>query len=222
MTPAEMPDTRQTPLRESAGSQPVRLGVLVSGTGSNLQAILDAIAARTLAAEVEVVISNRANVQALERARAAGVPALTIPHKDFPNREHFDRALVAALREANVDWIVLAGFMRVLTPEFLNAFAGRIINIHPALLPSFPGVDAAKQALDYGVKITGCTVHFVELGVDMGKIIAQRAVPVEPSDDLAALGARIHQAEHELFVSVLRDIAAGRVVPLALAPASEV
>jgi phosphoribosylglycinamide formyltransferase 1 len=222
MTPAEMPDSRPTPLRESASSKLVRLGVLVSGTGSNLQAILDAIAAGTLAAEVEVVISNRANVQALERARAAGVPALTIPHKDFPNREDFDRALVAALREANVDWIVLAGFMRVLTPEFLNAFAGRIINIHPALLPSFPGVDATRQALDYGVKITGCTVHFVELGVDTGKIIAQRAVPVEPSDDLTTLGARIHQAEHELFVSVLRDIAAGRVVPLALSPASEV
>ena len=190
-----------------------RLGVLVSGTGSNLQAILDAIEAGTLAAEVTVVISNRPGVQALDRARAAGVPALTIPHKDFPTREEFDRALVVALREANVEWIVLAGFMRVLTPELLNAYAGRIINIHPALLPAFPGVNAAKQALDYGVKITGCTVHFVELGVDMGKIIAQRAVLVEPGDDLATLGARIHAAEHELFVSVLRDIAAGRIVP---------
>lgn len=192
---------------------PLALGVLVSGTGSNLQAILDAIAAGSLAAEVKVVISNRAGVQALERARAAGVPTLTIPHKDFPSREAFDRALVAALREANVTWIVLAGFMRVLTPEFLNAYAGRTINIHPALLPSFPGVNAAQQALDYGVKITGCTVHFVELGVDLGKIIAQRAVPVEASDDLATLGARIHAAEHELFVSVLQDIAAGRVAP---------
>ena len=150
-----------------ARENPLRLGVLVSGTGSNLQAILDAIAAGSLAAEVKVVISNRPNVQALDRARAAGVPALTVPHKDFATREAFDRALVAALREASVEWIVLAGFMRVLTPEFLNAFAGRIINIHPALLPSFPGVDAAQQALDYGVKITGCTVHFVELGVDL-------------------------------------------------------
>jgi len=196
---------------------PLRLGVLVSGTGSNLQAILDAIAAGSLAAEVSVVISNRPGVRALERAREAGVPALTIPHKDFETREAFDRALVAALSEAKVDWVVLAGFMRVLTPEFLNAFAGRIINIHPALLPSFPGVNAAQQALDYGVKITGCTVHYVELGVDMGKIIAQRAVPVEPNDDLGSLGARIHAAEHELFVSVLRDIAAGRVQPLSLA-----
>ena len=206
---------------ESPPSKQVKLGVLVSGTGSNLQAILDAIAAGSLSAEVKVVISNRAGVQALDRARAAGVPALTIPHRDFPTREAFDRALVAALHEANVDWIVLAGFMRVLTPEFLNAYAGRIINIHPALLPSFPGVDAAKQALDYGVKITGCTVHFVELGVDLGKIIAQRAVPVESDDDLGSLSARIHAAEHELFVSVLQDIAAGRVAPFTSAAASE-
>jgi phosphoribosylglycinamide formyltransferase-1 len=203
-----------------ARTTPLRLGVLVSGAGSNLQAILDAIAAGALAAEVAVVISNRAGAPALDRARAAGVPALTIPHRDFSTREAFDRALVAALRAANVEWIVLAGFMRVLTPEFLVPYAGRIINIHPALLPAFPGVDAAKQALEYGVKITGCTVHFVELGVDLGKIIAQRAVPVEPTDDLSALAARIHAAEHELFVSVLRDIAAGRVAPLA--PVSEV
>jgi phosphoribosylglycinamide formyltransferase 1 len=192
---------------------PLKLGVLVSGTGSNLQAILDAIAAGTLNARVEVVISNRAGVQALERAHNAGVRALTIPHKDFPSREAFDRALVSALREAEVEWVVLAGFMRVLTAEFLHAYPGRIINIHPALLPAFPGVDAARQALDYGVKITGCTVHFVDQGVDSGKIIAQRAIVVEPGDDLATLAARIHGAEHELFVAVLRDIAAGRVVP---------
>jgi phosphoribosylglycinamide formyltransferase 1 len=192
---------------------PLELGVLVSGTGSNLQAILDAIAAGTLNARVKVVISNRPGVQALERARAAGVRALTIPHKDFPSREAFDRALVSALREAEVSWVVLAGFMRVLTPEFLAAYPGRIINIHPALLPAFPGVDAAKQALEYGVKITGCTVHFVDAGVDSGRIIAQRAVAVAVGDDLATLAARIHDAEHELFVAVLRDIAAGRVEP---------
>jgi phosphoribosylglycinamide formyltransferase 1 len=192
---------------------PLELGVLVSGTGSNLQAILDAIAAGTLNALVKVVISNRPGVQALERARAAGVRALTIPHKDFPSREAFDRALVSALREAEVSWVVLAGFMRVLTPEFLAAYPGRIINIHPALLPAFPGVDAAKQALEYGVKITGCTVHFVDAGVDSGRIIAQRAVAVAVGDDLATLAARIHDAEHELFVAVLREIAAGRVEP---------
>jgi phosphoribosylglycinamide formyltransferase-1 len=193
---------------------PLSLGVLVSGTGSNLQAILDAILAGSLRARVSLVISNKPGVEALQRAQSAGVPALTIPHKDFASREAFDRALVAALVEAGVSWVVLAGFMRVLTPDFLAAFPGRIINIHPALLPAFPGVDAAKQALDYGVKITGCTVHFVDHGVDSGKIIAQRAVPVEQADDLASLNARIHAAEHELFVSVLRDIAAGRVVPL--------
>jgi phosphoribosylglycinamide formyltransferase-1 len=221
MTQAQMTGARRTSLASPGGSQRLSLGVLVSGAGSNLQAILDAVAAGMLAADVKVVISNREGAKALDRARAANVPALTIPHQAFPSREAFDGALVSALREAGVDWVVLAGFMRVLTPEFLNAFAGRIINIHPALLPSFPGVDAAKQALDYGVKITGCTVHFVELGVDMGKIIAQRAVPVEDSDDLSSLGARIHAAEHELFVSVLRDIAAGRVTPLALPSASE-
>jgi phosphoribosylglycinamide formyltransferase 1 len=145
--------------------------------------------------------------------RAAGVPALTIPHKDFASREAFDRALVGALNEADVHWVVLAGFMRVLTPQFLAAYPGRIINIHPSLLPAFPGVDAAKQALDYGVKLAGCTVHFVDHGVDSGRIIAQRAVPVEASDDVASLSARIHEAEHELFVNVLREIAAGRVVP---------
>ena len=192
---------------------PLDLGVLVSGTGSNLKAILDAIGAGTLNARVKVVISNRPGAPALEHASAAGVKALTIPHRDFTNREAFDRALVSALREAEVTWIALAGFMRVLTPEFLAAFPGRVINIHPALLPAFPGIDAARQALDYGVKITGCTVHFVDRGVDSGKIIDQRAVHVAAGDDLATLAARIHAAEHELFVSVLRDIAAGVVEP---------
>jgi phosphoribosylglycinamide formyltransferase-1 len=200
---------------------PLNLGVLVSGTGSNLQAVLDAIADGTLNARVKVVISNRPGVQALERARAANVNALTIPHRDFADREAFDRALVSALRDAEVGWVVLAGFMRVLTPIFLDAYPGRIINIHPSLLPAFPGVEAAKQALAYGVKISGCTVHFVDQGVDSGKIIAQRAVAVEAEDDLATLSARIHGAEHELFVSVLRDIAAGRVAPFAtVSPAS--
>lgn len=192
---------------------PLKLGVLASGVGSNLQAILNAIGAGSLNAQVKLVITNRPGAQAVERARAAGVNALTIPHTDFPNREAFDRALVSALREADVNWIVLAGFMRVLTPEFLRAFPGRIINIHPSLLPAFPGIDAAKQAFEYGVKLTGCTVHFVDHGVDSGRIIAQRAVPVEAGDDLSSLAARIHSAEHGLFVDVLREIAAGRVVP---------
>ena len=194
---------------------PLNLGVLVSGAGTNLQAILDAINAGSLNAQVKVVISNRPGVPALERARKAGVAAVTISHKDFVDRTAFDHALVRTLHKADVNWVALAGFMRVLTPEFLGAYPGRIINIHPSLLPAFPGMDAQKKAFDYGVKLTGCTVHFVDHGVDSGRIIAQRAVPVEDGDDLAALAARIHTAEHALLVEVLREIAAGRVLPFA-------
>ena len=192
----------------------VDLGVLVSGNGTNLQAILDAIAAGRLDARVRLVISNKPGVGALDRAARAGVPSRVIAHRDHPSREAFDRELVTALNEAGVTWIVLAGFMRVLSPVFLDAYKGRIVNIHPALLPSFPGVNAQRQALEHGVKVTGCTVHFVDAGVDTGRIIAQRAVPVLDADDEASLSQRIHAAEHELLVSVLVDIAAGKVRPL--------
>jgi phosphoribosylglycinamide formyltransferase-1 len=192
----------------------VDLGVLVSGNGTNLQAILDAIAGGRLDARVRLVISNKPGVGALDRAERAGVPSRVIAHRDHPSREAFDQELVAALNEAGATWIVLAGFMRVLTPVFLDAYKGRILNIHPALLPSFPGVNAQRQALEHGVKVTGCTVHFVDAGVDTGRIIAQRAVPVLDGDDEASLSQRIHAAEHELLVSVLVDIAAGKVRPL--------
>jgi phosphoribosylglycinamide formyltransferase-1 len=192
---------------------PLALGVLVSGNGTNLQAILDAVRGGSLDAEVRCVVSNQPGVRALERAAAAGVPALTIAHRSFPSREAFDRAVVAALREHGVEWVVLAGFMRVLTTEFLSAFPGRVVNIHPSLLPSFPGRDAIGQALRHGVKITGCTVHFVDSGVDSGPIIAQHAVPVLPGDDETTLAARMHDAEHALFVGALQEIAAGRVPP---------
>jgi phosphoribosylglycinamide formyltransferase-1 len=185
----------------------------VSGNGTNLQAILDAVERGALDARVRCVISNKSEAHALERARKANVPALCVSHKAHPTREAFDEAVLAALREHGVDWVVLAGFMRVLTPGFLRAWGGRVVNVHPALLPSFPGVNAVKQALDHGVKVTGCTVHFVDEGVDSGKIIAQRAVAVHEGDDEASLAARIHRAEHELFVAVLGDIAAGRVSP---------
>jgi phosphoribosylglycinamide formyltransferase 1 len=198
---------------------PLALGVLVSGNGTNLQAILNAIAAGSLAARVACVISNRPEAKALDRARAAGVPALAIPHKNFASREEFDRAVVRALREHGVEWIALAGFMRLLTRELLGAFPGRIINIHPSLLPAFPGLDAQRQALEHGVKVTGCTVHFVDGGLDSGPIIAQRAVPVLPGDDLALLSERIHVAEHQLYVEVLREIASGSVVPASPKPA---
>ncbi|HEY5959091.1 MAG TPA: phosphoribosylglycinamide formyltransferase, partial [Polyangiaceae bacterium] len=189
----------------------LKLGVLVSGSGTNLQAILDAVANAQLDAEVRLVISNVENVFALERARAAGVPHRVISHRDFTSRDVFDLALVDALRSAGVEWVALAGFMRVLTPRFLDAFERRVINIHPALLPAFPGVHAQRQALDYGVKITGCTVHFVDGGVDTGPIIAQRAVPVLDDDDEASLGARILKEEHAAYVEVLGWLAAGRV-----------
>jgi len=188
------------------------LGVLVSGNGSNLQAILDAIAAGVVDAEVRVVISNRADAYAVARAQLAGVEAVVIPHRDYPTREAFDQELIRTLQRTGVEWVVLAGFMRVLSPEFIQAFPGRILNIHPALLPAFPGTHAIRQALVHGVKITGCTVHFVNEGVDSGRIIAQRAIPVLPEDDEESLAERMHHAEHQLFVEVLRDVAAGRIV----------
>jgi phosphoribosylglycinamide formyltransferase-1 len=191
----------------------LNLGVLVSGSGTNLQAILDAVSRGALDARVACVISNKSDALALERARAAGVPALALSHKAYATREAFDDAVLAALRQHGVDWVVLAGFMRVLTPGFLRAWNGRVVNIHPSLLPAFPGVNAIGQALAHGVKLTGCTVHFVDDGVDSGPIIAQRAVAVLDGDDEASLAARVHAAEHELFVSVLGDIAAGRIAP---------
>lgn len=191
----------------------LNLGVLVSGNGTNLQAILDAVTGGALDARVRVVVSNKADAPALERARKSNVPAIAIPHKDFPTREAFDAAVLETLKKHGTEWLVLAGFMRVLTPEFIRAWSGRIVNVHPALLPSFPGVNALRQALDHGVRVTGCTVHFVDEGVDTGSIIAQRAVPVLPDDDEKSLAARVHTAEHEVLVSVLADIAAGRIEP---------
>jgi phosphoribosylglycinamide formyltransferase-1 len=187
--------------------------VLVSGRGSNLQAILDAIENRSLDAKVELVISNKPGAQALDRAQSAGVETCVISHKDFDGREAFDAALAEKLLAHGVEWVVLAGFMRVLTPVFIQRMQGRIINIHPALLPSFPGVHAQQQALDYGVKITGCTVHLIDEGVDTGPIIAQRAVEVRDGDDDDSLSARILVQEHDLMVTVLRGISDGSIVP---------
>jgi phosphoribosylglycinamide formyltransferase-1 len=188
------------------------LGVLVSGTGTNLQAILDATASRALDARMRLVISNKAGALALERATRAGVPTRIIAHGDYATREDFEDALLLALREAGVEWIVLAGFMRVLTAQFVRSYQGRIVNIHPALLPSFPGTHAQRQALMYGAKVAGCTVHLVDEGVDTGPIIGQRAVPVLEDDDEESLAARILKEEHRLLVEVLQIIAAGRMV----------
>lgn len=187
------------------------VGVLVSGRGSNLQAILDAISREALPVTVRLVLSNRPEAAALNRAAAAGVPTQVVSHREFTSREAFEAAMVTALRAAGAEWIVLAGFMRVLTPTFLAAFPQRVLNIHPALLPSFPGTHAQRQALEYGVKISGCTVHLVDQGVDTGPIIAQRAVPILDDDDEDTLAARILDEEHRLLVQTLAELAAGRL-----------
>jgi len=189
----------------------IALGVLVSGSGTNLQAILDAIAGGRLDARVVVVISNKASAGALERATRAGVPTLTLDHKAFDGREAFDAALVDALRQHRAEWVVLAGFMRILTRVLLDAFPMRVVNIHPALLPSFPGVDAQRQAVEYGVRVTGCTVHFVDTGTDTGPIIAQRALDVLPGEDVESLKKRLLAVEHQLLPEALQWIAEGRV-----------
>jgi phosphoribosylglycinamide formyltransferase-1 len=189
----------------------LKLGVLVSGSGTNLQAILDAVTNGSLNAVIPLVLSNVAGVKALERAAAAGVKTRVLSHRDFPCREAFDAALVQTLRDEGVEWVALAGFMRVLTPVFISAFEGRIVNIHPALLPAFPGTHAQRQAFEHGVKLAGCTVHFVQEGVDAGPIIAQRAVPVLDDDTESSLGARILEQEHQVYVEVLRWLASDRV-----------
>jgi phosphoribosylglycinamide formyltransferase-1 len=189
----------------------LRLGVLVSGGGTNLQAILDAVAQGKLDAEVRVVISNQPAAFALERAKGAGVPTSVISHREFPDRAAFDSKVVAKLHEAGVTHVVLAGFMRLVTPVLLEAFPWRVINIHPALLPAFPGVHAQRQALAYGVKVSGCTVHYVDTGTDSGPVVAQTAVPVLDGDTEESLGARILVEEHRLLVAVLAAIAADEV-----------
>ena len=191
----------------------MKLGVLVSGSGTNLQALLDAEARGELApGAIAVVISNRPGVAALGRAERAGKPAIVVDHKRFADRAAFEARLLEVLGEHGVEAVVLAGFMRVLTPHFVERFPERILNTHPSLLPAFPGVDAAAQALAYGVKTSGCTVHFVDTSLDGGPIIAQAAVPVLPGDDAAALQARIQREEHQLLPRVVQQLAAGRLI----------
>lgn len=189
----------------------IRLGVLLSGEGTNFQAILDAIAARTLDAEIAVVVSNVASAGGLARAERAGVRTAVIDHKAFRAREDFDHAVVDVLVKHDAQFLVLAGFMRVVTTVLLDAFPMRIVNIHPALLPAFPGLNAQWQAFRYGVKLAGCSVHFVDHGTDTGPVIAQSVVPVLEADDETAVRQRILAAEHKLLVTVLQWIAEGRV-----------
>jgi phosphoribosylglycinamide formyltransferase-1 len=184
-----------------SGERKFRLGVLGSGKGSNFVSVADACAAGTVAAEVALVLSDVAEAGILERARERTLPARFLPPGKFRTKldEEAEQAYVAALRNAEVDLVVLAGFMRVLKGDFLRAFEGRIVNIHPSLLPSFPGLEAWKQALDYGVRVTGCTVHFVDAGVDSGPIIGQQTVAVLDHDTPESLHRRIQEAEHMLY-----------------------
>jgi phosphoribosylglycinamide formyltransferase-1 len=192
-------------------SKRLRLGVLASGGGTNLQAIIDRCQDGSLAAEIAVVISNNPDAGALERARRAGIPGLCINHREFAGREAFDAALVDALRRARVELVVLAGFMRIISQVMLEAFPLRIINIHPALLPAFPGLHVQQQALDYGARFSGCTVHFVDGGVDTGPIIIQAVVPVLPDDTAATLAERILEQEHLIYPRAIELLAQGRV-----------
>ncbi|WP_141589051.1 phosphoribosylglycinamide formyltransferase [Myxococcus sp. AB056] len=191
--------------------QRVRLGVLVSGSGSNLQALLDACAREDFPAEVACVVSNVSTAFALERARKAGVTAKVVDHKAHATKADFEKALLDTLRAANVEWVCLAGFMRLLSADFLGHYAGRVLNIHPSLLPAFPGLHAQRQALERGVKVAGCTVHFVDAGTDTGPIIAQVAVPVLPDDDEKTLSSRILAEEHRLYPLAVQLAVTGKV-----------
>jgi phosphoribosylglycinamide formyltransferase-1 len=193
--------------------KPFRLGVLGSGKGSNMAAIADAVSRGSVLAEIAMVISDVDGAGILERARERGLPARRIVPGAFRTKldENAEREILAVLREAEVDLVVLAGFMRILKGEFLRVFEHRVINIHPSLLPAFPGLEAWKQALDYGVKVTGCTVHFVDSGVDTGPIIAQRAVPVLPGDTVESLHARIQEAERILYPEAVAAISQGKI-----------
>jgi phosphoribosylglycinamide formyltransferase-1 len=194
-------------------SNQFKIGVLGSGKGSNFVAIADAVAAGKIPAEVAIVLSDIESAGILSHARARKIPARFIPPGKFRTKldEESERAFVAALQDAKVDLVVLAGFMRVLKGDFLRAFEGRIVNVHPSLLPSFPGLEAWKQALDHGVKVTGCTVHFVDAGIDAGAIIGQQTVPILENDTAESLHQRIHAAEHELYPECVAAIARGRI-----------
>jgi phosphoribosylglycinamide formyltransferase 1 len=184
------------------------LGILLSGRGSNFVAIADNIASGKLDANIAVVISNRADAPGIESARSRGLKALVIESKGKERQQH-DREIVAALQEAKVDFIVLAGYMRLLSPWFCQQFPNRILNIHPSLLPAFPGLDAQKQAFDYGVKVSGCTVHFVDEALDHGAIILQKTVPVLDTDDDHTLAARILEQEHIAYSEAIRIVLEG-------------
>ena len=186
-----------------------RIAVLISGRGSNLQALIDAIAARQLDATIAVVLSNRADAQGLERARTAGIATVTMPHREFPSRDAFETAVAGELRARDVSLVCLAGFMRLLGGTYLADFGARTLNVHPSLLPAFPGVDAQRQALEHGVKVAGATVHFVTGELDGGPIVMQGAVPVHDDDTADTLSARILEVEHRIYPAAVGSVLDG-------------
>lgn len=192
-------------------SKPFRIAVFASGSGSNFQAIADAVKAGRLDVRIELLVCDRPQAPVVERARQMDVPVHTFRPKEYPNREAYEQEILELLRAKQVDLVVLAGYMRILTPVLVEAYWGRMINVHPSLLPSFPGLHAVRQALEHGVKVTGITVHLVDGGLDTGPILAQRALEVRPDDTEASLSERIHPLEHELFPQVIQQIATGQI-----------
>lgn len=190
---------------------PLNIAILASGSGSNAQAIIDKAAAGVLDVNVCCIICNRPGAGVIERAARAGIACVVLDHKAYPNRESYDRAVVQHLQKYDARLVVLAGYMRLLSPVFLDAFSGRVINIHPALLPSFPGVHGGADALEYGVRISGCTVHFVEEKMDGGPVIIQAAVPVNPGEDVDDLMQRIHAMEHRIYPQAIQWLAQNRI-----------
>jgi len=189
----------------------LKLGVLISGRGSNLQALIAACAETTYPAEIVLVLANKPDAMGLEHAREAGIATAVVEHGDFPDRESFDKAVHAQLKDADVEWVCLAGFMRLLSSWFVETWHDRIINIHPSLLPAFKGIDAHAQAIAAGVKLSGCTVHIVRTEMDAGPILVQAAVPLLPDDTEDSLAARILTVEHQCYPLAVRLIAEGRV-----------
>ena len=181
-----------------------KLGIICSGRGSNLASIIEAIERGEIPAEIAVVIADKRDAYALERARTKGIPAVAVVYRDYPERADFERAMLDELHAHDVTLVVLAGFMRILSPVFVHAYTGRILNIHPALLPSFPGAHAHRDALAYGVKVSGCTVHFVDEGMDSGPIILQASVPVTEDDTEETLAARVLEQEHRIFPEAIK------------------
>lgn len=190
----------------------MRVGVLCSGRGSNLQSLIDAAKANQLGgAEIAVVLCNVAGAGAIDKAKAAGIPVELVEHKLIPDRAAFERAIVEKLKSHRIDLVCLAGFMRIVGPGFLEAFPDRVLNIHPSLLPSFPGLHAQRQAVQAGSRFSGCTIHFVDAGTDSGPILLQAVVPVLPGDDETALSKRILVAEHKIYPEAVRLVASGKV-----------